>query len=472
MNGNRYLTYLIIISLFVISVRILMILNISPRIDPDSPWYIEHIKLFYEGKGFATQDYVDNKIKPTAHRMPLFQYISYILMKILNLDTSYIIKSAFIVNFIASNLILILSFVFSYILSKNLYISFITFFITAIDLNIIYNSSLIMTDTLYAFICLLFLISFITAIKNEKNIFFISSGLLLGLSVMTRPLTKYYPLILLIMLPLISKEKRTEYFKKVLLLTFGFMIIITPWIIRNHKKMGFWGLNTDQGLNLLWSVSHLVEKCPTDSPIISGIKDIIMENKKNSPWPMQAEIDARKKYQLSEIEISNYFEKIAKETIIKKPLSFLKIYIRHIINNITSATSELKMIDILLKDGYYDTQHKIMIRFENIEKSDKKDINFKEFLIILPNFFFRIINLILFIIAIKGGVIYTKRHKEIGFFLLSFIAYCVALSSIVGSYDRYRLPFETIIDFFISYFIYTKIFITNKNISKNVSENI
>ncbi len=251
----------------------------------------------------------------------------------------------------------------------------------------------------------------------------------------------------------------------------GFVLIIFPWIFRNYHKLGFFGIETNQGLNTLWSISSLVEITQKDKdPIIRRIKEIIIEDRKECPWPMGAEIKARKELRLSEAESSRYLQKIGIETAITHPFGYIKMFLRNLLNNITSATSEIKIIDIFLKKGYYDMQHKIMMRFENIEKSDRKDIIFKEFLIIIPNLIFRLMHLFSFIVAMIGGYLFAKKYKEYGIFLLSFIFYCLILTSLVGSYDRYRVPCEIILNFFISYAIlelYNK-YCHKKNIHKHI----
>lgn len=447
-NNAKIIVFLTLLIL----IRVFLFLTLSPRLDPDSSLYIHHIENLYEGFGFSVRDYVDNNYKPTAYRPPLFQYLSYLITKFFLKDKSMILSSISIINFLSSLSLFIISFVISYYLTKSIPISTLSIILTLLNINMFYNSTLVLTDTFFAAIVSLTIITCTIAIKNNNKILFFLTGICLGSSILTRSILKFYPIVLIIYLIYINKD-----IKKALMLTlitlFGVSIIIFPWILRNSKKMGFIGIETNQGLNTLWSTSSLVEIKEKDlkEPMIYEIKKIIIENRKESPWPMGAEIKARKELNLSEVEASKYFQKIGVETILSHPFSFIKIFLRNLLNNITSATSELKMIDILFYNGYYELQHNIMIRFENIEKSDKKDISFKEFLLILPNFIFRIIHLISFTIAMIGGYLFTKKKKEIGIFLLSFIWYVLLLTSAVASYDRYRLPFEIILNFFISF---------------------
>ncbi len=443
---------ILIIIFLILVIRLLSFVFLTVLIDPDSPSYIEHIQNIYDGKGFSVKDYTDDTIKPTAYRMPLFQYSVYFVLKVFNFEKDKILSGIKILNAVSSLFILLFAFCISYLITENLRLSIISFLLTFLNINLFYNSMLALTDTFFSFTVGLFIVTTIVAIKYRKEYLFFLSGLTLGFSILTRSITKFYPLIMvLFFFYIFGKTKRA--IKMSLVFLIGVVVVVFPWIMRNYQKLGFFGLETNQGLNTLWSFSSLVEITKRDDarPIIKRIKEIIIEDRKECPWPMGAEIKARKELKLSEVESSRYFQRIGIETILTHPLSFLKIFLRNLLNNITSATSEIKVIDIFLKKGYYNFQHKIMIRFENIEKSDRKDITLKEFLIILPNIIFRFIHLVSFIIAIIGAYLFTRSYQEYGVFLLSFVWYCLLLTSIVGSYDRYRVPFEIILNFFISY---------------------
>jgi hypothetical protein len=123
----------------------------------------------------------------------------------------------------------------------------------------------------------------------------------------------------------------------------------------------------------------------------------------------------------------------------------------------------------IFENGFYDKQHKIFKEF--ILYKTKK--NLKEILIILPNLFFRLINLIFFLISIIGIVIFYKSHKdnneiiEIINFIITIFSYVnvILISSLALGYDRYRLPIEPIIFIFFIYLLsYTKNTIYRKNL--------
>jgi hypothetical protein len=49
---------------------------------------------------------------------------------------------------------------------------------------------------------------------------------------------------------------------------------------------------------------------------------------------------------------------------------------------------------------------------------------------------------------------YFKKDKIASLFLISLFMYLIGIASLVASYDRYRLPVEFIISFYLTYFIH------------------
>lgn len=445
--------HIFFVLLITIITRGILLKTIGPQIDNDTPLYLEQISNIYHLNQFAVRDYVDNKIKPTTYRMPLWQYINATFMKIFRFKDKDVIKAAGLINFVLSFSTVIIVMITARLIIKDDIVMIFSGYLTALNPNLIYNSILVLTDTTFTFFISLFILVFVGAIKYQRKILFLLSSIILGFSVLTRTIAKFWFLFNTILIGYLSNKQHR--ITNMILFLSGYLLIITPWVIRNLHKLNFPGLETNQGLNTLWSSSSLVKINEKDKedPIIYRMKEIIIENRKESPWPMGAEIKIRKELNLSEVEASKLLEKIGIETILSNPLQFSKIVIRNIFNNITSATSELKLIDLLLYNGYYNKQHNIMIRFENIEKSNRKDITPSEFLIIIPNLLFRVIHLLLFIISIAGLWLVYKKEKEIAIFIFSFIIYIVVLTSLVASYDRYRLPLEGFMSFLTSYYI-------------------
>ncbi|MEF3279755.1 MAG: glycosyltransferase family 39 protein [Elusimicrobiota bacterium] len=455
--NKKFYYHLISISVISIFLRIILLLYVGPRIENDTPLYLAQIYNIYDGKCFSITDYVDNKLKPTAYRMPLFQTISAYSAKILNIKKEKIPLLVAILNILFSTGIALIGVLIALIITKNQEIAILTGYLSSINPNLIYNSVLVLTDTTFSFIIAVFIFVSVISLENNSKRYLCLSGIILGLSVLTRPITKFYFLFHIFLLFFILKDSYKNKIKKIIIFSLSCLIIVSPWIFRNYYRLNFLGLETNQGLNTLWSTARLIKiKAEEDKKdkIIYEMKKIIIETMKTESWPMKAEIEARKKLNLSEVEACKYLQKIGVDTIISSPFDFIKIFLRNIANNITSATAELKIIDFLIGNNYYEKQHKIMTNFENIENRNvEKKIKPEDFIIIAPNLIFRIIHLLIFCVSLIALCFLFKENKNSAIFLFSFISYLILLTSAVASYDRYRLPYEVILNFLFSYMI-------------------
>jgi|YNPMSStandDraft_1061717.scaffolds.fasta_scaffold05517_3 4-amino-4-deoxy-L-arabinose transferase-like glycosyltransferase len=443
---------LYILLILIVLVKIALSFYLGPIIDPDSPEYISSIENIYNGYRFSRNDYIDNQIKPTAYRMPLFPYFNYYANKILGSNKKEnFAKTILITNTIFYLLILIFCFLISKILTNDNKFSLLSTLILSLTPNLFYNSFLVLTDTMFSFTIILFSYFFIKFIKTNQKHFLIISAITLGITLLTRPIMKFYILIL-IMIFLFAEGNLRSKIKNSAMFIFFFSITISPWLIRNYYKLNFFGFETNQGINTLWSsISIMDDYNPNDDEITSKIRKILVKYKNTYPFigPLEGEREVRKTLNLSEVEASKYLNKIGLQTILSKPHKFLKIYLRGIINNLTSATSELKLIDYLFYKGYYDRQHQIMMKLHRWQIPDTKEI-----ILIIPNFFFRFIHLIVSITVIISAIKFYKKDKTTSLFFLSIMIYFIGLTSLVASYDRYRLPVEFIISFYLTYFIH------------------
>jgi 4-amino-4-deoxy-L-arabinose transferase-like glycosyltransferase len=327
----KYLLFLLIF------IKIILSFHLGPIIDPDSPEYISSIENIYNGYGFSKNDYIDNQIKPTAYRMPIFPYFNYYANKILGSNKKEnFAKTILITNTIFYLLILIFCFLISNILTNDNKFSLISTLILSLTPNLFYNSFLVLTDTMFSFTVILFSYFLIKFMKTNQKHFLIISAITLGITLLTRPIMKFYILIL-IMIFLFTEGNLRSKIKNSAMFIFFFGIAISPWLIRNYYKLNFLGFETNQGINTLWSsISIMDDYNPNDDEITAKIRKILVKYKNTYPFsgPLEGEREVRKTLNLSEVEASKYLNKIGLQTILSKPHKFLKIYLRGIINNL------------------------------------------------------------------------------------------------------------------------------------------
>ncbi|MEF3279756.1 MAG: hypothetical protein K6357_02155 [Elusimicrobiota bacterium] len=418
----------------------------------DSIEYLEVIRNISEEKGFSQIDIVTNKILPYANKPPLFFYTVALTKYI----TTNFENGIFILNIISSILIILLSIKFSLILSSNKVISLMVGWMMTLNPNLIFNSFLLMPDTYYSLVIIIFTFIGLYTLKEKKSHLFLVLGMFLGITVLTRSLLKFFWIFISLFILFYIKKEIKQKLKYIFLFIFGYAIIVLPYQFRNFTKLGvFSPLELHQGIASIWPVmplikvtdySSLFKKYPRTQQIINFIKD--------KDYEIPPEKDLRLKFKLSQSEMAKYLTLIAIHTAIKHPIKYFKIYIKSILNTITSSSSYLMLIDIF-NPGYFEKQHSIFLNFINNNFNTE---NFKNFInYILPNLFFRLLNLLIFITAIAGIILYNRiGKKDTNLYPVVLLFYTIVFSSFTVGYDRYRLPAEFIILFYSSYFIYER----------------
>lgn len=449
-SNKRYLYNVFIVLIFSISLKLFLLHKSGPIYYGDSAEYLEVINNINNGFGFSRIDLSDNLMKPYSNKPPLFFYTVYFSKFLFGSNWP---KNITIINIISSSLIIVLWIYISLIITQNHKISLLTGWLMILNINLIYNNILLMPDTFYLMTFSFFFLLFLKALKSKKAYLFFISGILMGISVLTRTLLKAYWIFIVLLIILYFKDEIKQKIKYILLFLLGHFIIVCPYHTRNYLKFNTpTPIEFHQGIALYWSIISLTKQ--TDYKYLNSkypkIKKIINISPHKSGSPDEYKIKTEVK--LTDAEMAKYLTIITLYTIKQNPISFIKIYIKNFINLITSPSSYLSSIDIFYKD-YFEKQHEIIKKFIN----DYKTVGFKEFLIITPNLFFRFINLILFLIFLSGITMSFKHKyidKEINIFIMSLIIYIIGITSLTPAYDRYRLPLEPIISFYISLFIF------------------
>ncbi|MDP6683015.1 MAG: glycosyltransferase family 39 protein [Desulfobacterales bacterium] len=133
----------------------------------------------------------------------------------------------------------------------------------ALDPLAIYYSHAILTETLFS---LLFLISILTLTHGitDKNLkFILTSGFLLGITTLVKPVTLYFPIIIVILFLLWPMLKRSFRIKGTICYILIFFLSLSPWMFRNYHKYGHFSLTSFQGRNLLHDNATATRKAKT-----------------------------------------------------------------------------------------------------------------------------------------------------------------------------------------------------------------
>ncbi|MBW1644555.1 MAG: glycosyltransferase family 39 protein, partial [Deltaproteobacteria bacterium] len=113
----------------------------------------------------------------------------------------------------------------------------------AICPHLIVANSYILTETLFCFLIVFMGLMISVFIEKPTILRIFLAGLIMGLSNLVRPSILYF--ILFMMIFLVFHYKKKEGAKYSIALLLGFLLIFSPWIIRNYKTLG---IMTDKSL--------------------------------------------------------------------------------------------------------------------------------------------------------------------------------------------------------------------------------
>jgi 4-amino-4-deoxy-L-arabinose transferase-like glycosyltransferase len=119
-------------------------------------------------------------------------------------------------------------------------------------------SANILTETVFILLTIISFRYYIISKEKKQSKFILLSGILLGLSFLTRPIALIIFFIIGIIHLYPSKKVNYKYFS---IFVIGFMLVIIPWTLRNYFVMDeFTPLSSDGGYNLYASTLGVNEK--------------------------------------------------------------------------------------------------------------------------------------------------------------------------------------------------------------------
>jgi len=217
-NYKLIINHLIIV--FLISFSIRMFLSSPPSINTtgDGAEYLNLAKHLYKENSFSYDGKTSNFFRP-----PLYPFIISIVFKMTGVN----MKAIFFLNIFLNSLIPIIFFMISLHLKIKYSLSFLlSIFISFFN---IFISSSILTENLYNTLLLLSIYLILLTRKSKRIEFIFWTGVVIGLTVLTRPIA-------LMLLPAILITFRNPRF--FLIISISTFLTISPWIIRNSMING------------------------------------------------------------------------------------------------------------------------------------------------------------------------------------------------------------------------------------------
>ena len=121
----------------------------------------------------------------------------------------------------------------------------------ALEPAALFSSTMVVSETSFSFFFLVFLFFLFRYFDKETTRDIVCSGLFLGLAILVKPTVQFFPILIPAALLFIYKNKLSStLFKHLVYFILVSMLIIIPWIYRNYKTFGVFGLTSQPAYNL------------------------------------------------------------------------------------------------------------------------------------------------------------------------------------------------------------------------------
>ncbi|MGI8906187.1 MAG: ArnT family glycosyltransferase [Candidatus Sumerlaeaceae bacterium] len=404
---------------------------------PDTDAYLEmgrgllHHGIF--GYQLSTGEYV-----PNAFRMPIFP----LLLGVIDLLTSqreftYLLFSI-LQTFLAAALPCI-AFYFGSLL--NTQSAWVAFFGMLLHPNFVVMSVSVLTDISFA------LLAGITAVllwesgQRLTNRRAAVLGFTCGFACLIRPIMKLYPVFIVLWLGLFcGKPSRGRWISGTVAIGF-FVLMLSPWLIRNAIMYKALVLETNQGLNLLWSNAHLVEPNSFETPDRLALKKYIRANVTD---PMSFVYYRGTEYfYRNDLAVSRELSAIAKDTFLRAPLGIAQTWLANAKHMLIDQTHFDALYEMLHARAWYKTltrgfawsEDAANRRIYHVVLEIKRAAKWAYILVPIPSIF----------------LMWKAGHLRLAAFMLLNVLYFFGLTAFVAGYDRYRLNIEP---FFLTAFAF------------------
>ncbi len=108
----------------------------------------------------------------------------------------------------------------------------------------------LMTEMLLVFLLTLTLCLFVRYLRRPRRWLAVLLGLVMGLSILCKPNVQYLPLILVVGLAIHFRRQPRRLAESVAIVLGVTMLVLAPWLVRNHRHFGRWFLSTAFDVNL------------------------------------------------------------------------------------------------------------------------------------------------------------------------------------------------------------------------------
>jgi 4-amino-4-deoxy-L-arabinose transferase-like glycosyltransferase len=320
-----------------------------------------------------------------------------------------------------------------YLIGKNLFnekAGIISSVLLSLEFDHLYYEYSILGDTLFVLILLLSFLSLIRFIRQDKILFLILTSILTGIASLIRPVTIFYPAVVIFII-IVSAYKNSKFsFLKiikysVLVLVF-FSITISPWIIRNYSLYGYPKLTSFTGYNLLnYNVAFTMKRSENRSidVIRQDLDSLVL--KKGNPQKLD------NPFYKSQIQTN-----IAADYIKNHKSEYFKANLKGMVNLYISMDFKPHLHRFFKAKDYTESKRG---NFDNLAISFDR-LKTIPVLYVFVGIFYAVVLMFYYSTAIWGVILLVNEKRyHILLYVCVIILYFTVLTGIVGM-TRYKLP--------------------------------
>ncbi|HEY4487585.1 MAG TPA: glycosyltransferase family 39 protein [Candidatus Paceibacterota bacterium] len=201
----------------------------------DSNGYLRIANNLALGNGFS--QFTDPPYLPDSMRVPILPTI--LAASIYAFD-SYV--PLILLQILLSGVLIALTYLLARQVRASDRLSLIAAFLMAFEPYSVYISTSVVTETIFATLLIFGAYMALRFINNPQATFMVAASALFGLAALTRPIGEFLPIILILVVCM--RMRFREYPKYLALAVIPFLIVIGPWLMRNHATFGVAALSS------------------------------------------------------------------------------------------------------------------------------------------------------------------------------------------------------------------------------------
>lgn len=401
---------------------------------------INGIEIFFRGDGRDYQNLANNLIYhqtlaitsnppylPTSFRTPIYPFwLAFI----------YLISRSYNVAVFIGAFVFALSASTAYLIGREIFtekIAMIAAFLFGLEPWALYQAGFLTAEQIFMPLFLLSTYLFIRYLKSGAILPLCLSSLILGISVLTRPVALFFIVIFMFFIFIFeSKYSIRRSFKISMLVFLIFITVLTPWLIRNKVVLHSWQFSSASGIRIFGDYIMLKQYLGKTKP--DEVVDLYEESRRL--------LGVKNNWDAMSVENSNKMSQIALREIKSNFGSFLKMYSKNIILFFFKNSYSNIFFDFSVPDS--KIQSKIVSNLKQTKYFSAisliRNASFGAKILLLLVFFWPAVTFL----AIFGVLeIFREKWKNpLLWFLILWVLYFSILTASARDLSRYRLAIQ------------------------------